>query len=81
MDFRSRIIDTFINSIYLYDDRLVIYYNIKDGQQVSYIEMLDSTSAPDGDCSNLIDNGSPVFVIVMRFFGDIGTEPYHYFFM
>ena len=48
---------------------------------MSYIEMLDSTSAPDGDCSNLIDNGSPVFVIVMRFFGDIGTEPYHYFFM
>lgn len=59
MDFRRRIIDTFINSIYLYDDRLVIYYNIKDGQQVSYIEMLESAEEPGGDCSNLMADGSP----------------------
>jgi len=49
-DFQRRIIDVFINSVYLYDDRIVLYYNIRDGQQVSYIEMLDSTSdPPDGD--------------------------------
>ena len=40
-EFRRRIIDTFINSIYLFDNKVVIYYNIKDGKQVSYIEMLD----------------------------------------
>ena len=43
MDFRRRIIDTFVNSIYLYDDKAVIYYNLKDGKQVSYVEMLEST--------------------------------------
>lgn len=42
MDFRRRIIDVFINSVYLFDDKVVIYYNIKDGKQISYIEMLDS---------------------------------------
>lgn len=42
MDFRKRIIDTFINSVYLFDDKVVIYYNIKDGKQVSHIEMLES---------------------------------------
>lgn len=41
--FRRQIIDVFINSIYLYDDKVVIYYNVKDCKQVSYIEMLDET--------------------------------------
>ena len=41
-EFRRRIIDVFINTIYLYDDKVVIYYNVKSGKQVSYIEMLDS---------------------------------------
>ncbi|MBQ4062371.1 MAG: hypothetical protein IJD14_05935, partial [Christensenellaceae bacterium] len=31
MFFRQRLIDTFVNSIYLYDDNLVITYNFKDG--------------------------------------------------
>ena len=43
MDFRRRIIDVFINSIYIYDNKVIIYYNIKDGKQISYIEMLEST--------------------------------------
>ncbi len=46
IDFQKRIIDTFINSVYLYDDKVVIYYNIKGGKQVSYIDMLDSTEEP-----------------------------------
>ena len=28
-DFRKRLIDTFINAVYVYDDRLVIFYNIR----------------------------------------------------
>lgn len=43
MEFRKRIIDVFINSVYLYDDRVVIFYNIRGGKQVSYIDMLDAT--------------------------------------
>jgi len=45
-DFQKRIIDVFINSIYVYDDKLVIYYNVKDGKQISYIEMLESSAEP-----------------------------------
>lgn len=50
-DFQKRIIDVFINSIYVYDDKMVIYYNIKGGKQVSYMEMLESTDEPpyEGD--------------------------------
>ena len=37
-DFQKRIIDVLINSVYVYDDKIVIYYNVKDGKQISYIE-------------------------------------------
>ena len=55
-DFRQRIIDYFINSVYLYDDKVVIFYNIKGAKQVSVIEMIDSIdeldeSAPGSDSS------------------------------
>lgn len=40
-EFRQSIIDTFVNSVYVFDDKIVIYYNIKGGKQVSYIEMCD----------------------------------------
>lgn len=46
MNFRRRIIDVFINAIYLYDDKVVMYFNIKDGEQISYIDMLDSSEEP-----------------------------------
>ena len=46
-DFRRRIIDVFVNSVYVYDDRLVIYYNVKDGQQVSYMEMCEDMEGLD----------------------------------
>jgi hypothetical protein len=46
MEFRERIIDVFINSVFLYDDKTVIFYNIKGSKQVSYIEMLEGTEEP-----------------------------------
>ena len=48
MEFRRRIIDTFINSVYLYDDRVIVFYNIRGGKQVSYIDMLDATEGFPG---------------------------------
>ena len=45
--FQRRIIDTFINSIYLYDDKLVIFYNIQNSKQVSYVDMLDAVDELD----------------------------------
>ncbi len=43
-EFQRRIIDVFINSVYLYDDKVVIFYNIQGGKQVFYMEIIDSTS-------------------------------------
>lgn len=41
LDFQRRIIETFINAVYVYDDRVVIYYNVKDSEQVSYMGMCE----------------------------------------
>lgn len=54
--FRQRVIDIFVNSIYLYDDKVVMYFNIKDASQVSYIEMqedLESLGGSDLNCSGV----------------------------
>lgn len=63
IEFRRRIIDVFINAIFLYDDKLVIYYNIKDSKQVSYIEMLENTENLDdveiSECSDSPCYGEP----------------------
>ena len=61
MDFRRRIIDVFINSIYLYDDRVVIFYNIRGGKQVSYIDLLAAEEAPEPEekGSDMKANGRP----------------------
>ena len=51
-------IDTFINAIYLYDDKVVICFNLKGGKQVSGIEVLEHSEELD-ECSSSLLNGSP----------------------
>lgn len=59
--FRKRIIDIFINAIFLYDDRIIIFYNIKGGKQVAYTELVDSLEQDAGvsECSDLSANAPP----------------------
>lgn len=47
-EFRRQLIDVFINSVYLFDDRVVIVYNIKNGKQVSAIDVLNAVEELDG---------------------------------
>lgn len=62
-DFRARLIDTFINAVYIYDDRIVVFYNIRGGKQVSPRDLF-SALAPavlDSDSPNNIpDSAAPV---------------------
>ncbi|MDR1409983.1 MAG: recombinase family protein [Oscillospiraceae bacterium] len=53
MDFRRRLIDVFINSVYLFDDRIIIYYNIRGGKQISFIEMQESADFLTCDVSGV----------------------------
>ena len=58
-EFRRNIIDTFINCIYLYDDRIIIFYNIKGGKQVSYTDLVNSIESEPGGGSDLNANAPP----------------------
>ena len=74
-ELRQRVIDIFVNSIYLYDDKVVMYFNIKDASQVSYIEMQENLKDLEG--SDLNGCGVPntglsehiVFIFVNGIFG------------
>lgn len=69
MNFRRRIIDVLINSVFVFDDKILVYYNVKGGKQVSYIEMLESygedgcpgsdDDLPVEDSSTFAANGPP----------------------
>lgn len=64
-EFCERIIDVFVNAVYVFDDHLVIYYNIKEGKQVSYIEMLDSSTEPPNS-EGSVDSGVRISVYAPR---------------
>jgi len=58
-EFRKRIIDVFINAIYLYDDRVIIFYNIRGGKQVSFIDLASSgLAAPFSGTPPLSSSGT-----------------------
>lgn len=50
-EYKRRIIDTFVNSVYLYDDKIVITYNFKDGTRTISLEEVEN--------SDLAQNASP----------------------
>lgn len=57
--FRQQIIDVFINSVYLYDDKLVIFYNLRGGQQTSAIGGDALWEAAEDGGSDLEGDGVP----------------------
>lgn len=80
MDFRLKLIDTFINSIYLWDDKIVIFYNISHGKQVSLIDPLDpdeiekagqsaTLTGHGGAHPDKVAHGEPYFVLVRGMIG------------
>lgn len=73
-EFRRNIIDAFINCIYLYDDRVIIFYNIKGGKQISYIDLENTLNedSPGADFSDMIANAPPKpLAICKRFFAAV----------
>lgn len=43
LDGKRRLIDGFINSIYLYDDKITITFNFKDGTQTVFLSEIETT--------------------------------------
>ena len=42
LDYQKEIIDTFVNSVYVYDDKIVLTYNYKDGTETLTLQEIES---------------------------------------
>ena len=62
-DFQRRIIDVLVNAVYLYDDKVVIYFNVRSGKQITYIEMQSTVegASPEGAQSSIIKPHCPPY--------------------
>ena len=58
----EKIIDVFINATYVYDDKIVTYYNVKEGRRITCIDVCNDMEtlnfampekSPDARCDNL----------------------------
>jgi len=63
-DQRQRLIDSFVNAIYLYDNKIVLTFNYKEGCKT--VELCDITEAMDNNTlrSDLCAGGAPVEMVL-----------------
>ena len=57
LEHRKRLIDSFINAIYLYDDKIVFTFNYKDGSKTITMEEIENSSLS----SDLTPSGAPSY--------------------
>ena len=48
--YQREIIDVFVNSVYVYDDKLVLTYNFKDGTQTITLKEIEDALSSDMTC-------------------------------
>ena len=59
-DFRRRIIDSFIQRVYLFDDKILVYYNIKETAPITYDQAIDDLDGLSAQLSSgCAEFGSP----------------------
>ena len=49
---KQRLIDSFINSIYLYDDKIIFTFNYKDGTRTVNLKEIESVKGSDLKCQS-----------------------------
>lgn len=58
-DYCQRLIDSFVNSIYIYDDKIVIFYNLQGSKETSPHEVLEEIKEKENN-SDLAGYGLPL---------------------
>ena len=63
-EYRRLIINTLVNCVYLWDDKIVIYYNVKGGKQISHLDVIEYLDElAESDCSDSLLNGRPLLTL------------------
>lgn len=75
LEHKRRLIDSFINTIYLYDDKMVITFNYKDGSEtVSLSEIENSDLSSDLTVSALPKNDQSIWIGRFLLHRAVGTS-------
>jgi hypothetical protein len=56
-EYRRNLVDIFVNSIFLYDDKLVITFNWKDGSKTVTLAELEAASENNGNDDDAVEAG------------------------
>ena len=72
-EFQKRLIDTFVNAVYVFDDKLVLTYNYQHGTQTISLEEIESALSSDFDGATPPIKNDPWHDSMDRFF--IGIKP------
>ena len=56
---RKMLIDTFVNAIFLYDDKMVITFNFKEGEETIRLSELEEAQKDQGNGSDMDCSGEP----------------------
>ena len=72
-DFQKRLIDTFVNAVYVFDDKLVLTYSYQHGTQTISLEEIESALGSDFDGATPPIKNDPWHDSMDRFF--IGLKP------
>lgn len=70
-DTQKQVIDTFINCVYVWDDKIVVYFNVRDGGQVTLQQAeahLDGF-APSEQCSTKLKTRRTYYIFVGGYIG------------
>ena len=62
---KQRLIDGFINAIYVYDDRITFTYNYKDGTETITLSELESAKSSDIKCIGAPQNNHGLLSVVV----------------
>lgn len=72
---KQRLIDGFINAIYVYDDRITFTYNYKDGTETITLSELESAKSSDIKCVGAPNKKHRFLTCVFCFYASLGAEP------
>ena len=57
---RETLINTFVNAVYLYDEKVLITFNYKDGTKTITFDEIAAKDAPEGNGSDLVNFAPPI---------------------
>lgn len=66
---RETLINTFVNAVYLYDEKVLITFNYKDGTKTITFDEIAAKDAPEGNGSDLVNFAPPKMLSVRKYAG------------